>query len=163
MGARIEMIMPEAYSTVDALKSVREKITTDFFVVPCDVLTDFPLQTLMDSFRMNDPALLSLFVSTATHEYVGASLKVHDDVTLVGMDDMNERLVMLDFKENLSDPYEHVDIYMPLLDELGTVNVYSQLIDSHVYLMKRWMLDWIFELTEMDDSVESIKMICYHC
>lgn len=180
IGSHIELVCPPAaYGTADALRAVKDKISHDFFVVPCDIITNYPLERLMDSFRLSDAAISAVFSTKLKHEYstsmTNGGVKVKEPKTFTGLDADNKRLLALDIKQptlnsgggiggvGADDRYNHVAIHMPILEEYGTVNIYSDLHDVHVYLIKRWVLDWICEYDEIENLREDVLPLLVKC
>lgn len=65
------------------------------------------------------------------------------DRDLIGIQPKTQRMTFLastsDFEETLDLPYH-------LLHRYGQITMQSQLVDSHIYIMKRWIIDYMTQV-----------------
>ena len=163
MGAQIEILAADAYGSADALRAVKDKIKSDFIVVPCDLLTDYPLEKMMANFRLHSPSVLALFSPNVKFDYTGIGPKEIEPVTYMGLDSANERFLSLDIKEPNDDNESHINVYMPIINQCDIVNMYSDFHDSHVYLMKHWVLNWLCDNNEIISIKEDLLPLLVKC
>lgn len=134
------------YGTADALRSIGEKIKSDVLLISCDVLTDVDFYPVFNMFRTNDASVLSLFISGAKGDgstpvvVPGPKTKHKQERDLVGINPANDRLLFLastsDFEDTMTLPAH-------LIRSHGKIVIHSGLIDAHVYLVKKWVVDYL--------------------
>lgn len=137
--------LQEDYGTADALRLVSERVKSDVILLSCDTITNVDFFPVLDLFRMNDASCVALFdkgndSSAASIVVPGPKVKQQKEKDLVGIDSENNRLLFLasttDFQENLSLPGH-------LLRSHGKMTIHSNLIDAHIYLLKRWVVSYL--------------------
>ncbi|KAG5682100.1 hypothetical protein PVAND_011479 [Polypedilum vanderplanki] len=135
----------EDYGTADALRLVADRIKTDVLLISCDTITDVDFYPLLNLFRTNDASCVALFDSGSEENsnnivVPGVKAKHKAERDLVGIDSKNNRLLFLasttDFQDNFSLPAH-------LLRSFGEVDIYSNLTDAHMYLIKHWVINYI--------------------
>lgn len=144
----------EETGTGDALRIMKDKIHTDVLLLSCDVVTNVDLYPMLNMFRMHDASIVSLFINgsdVASSTMVpGPKSKHKQERDLVGLNTENNRLLFLasqsDFQDNLTLPGH-------LLRSHGKISIFSGLIDSHVYLVKKWVIDYLAK----SDKFSTIK------
>lgn len=97
-------------------------------------------------FRKNDASVVSLFIKgppldgVSTIVVPGPKAKHKQERDLVGINPVNDRLLFLastsDFEESMTLPAH-------LLRSHGKVVIHSGLVDAHVYLVKKWVVDYL--------------------
>lgn len=128
------------------MRSISEKIKTDVFLVSCDVVTNVDFYPVLNLFRKNDASVVSLFINgsaadgSSTITIPGPKTKHKQERDLVGINRENDRLLFLastsDFEETMSLPAH-------LLRSHGKIIIHSGLIDAHMYLVKKWVVDYL--------------------
>lgn len=136
----------EDYGTADALRLVSEKIKSDVILISCDTITNIDFFPVLDLFRMNDASCVALFdkgsdSSSSSIIIPGPKVKQQKhEKDLVGIDSENNRLLFLasttDFQENMSLPGH-------LLRSHGKMTIHSNLVDAHIYLLKKWVVTYL--------------------
>ena len=132
------------FGTADALRSISERIKTDVFLISCDVVTNVDLYPVLNMFRMNDASVVSLFFKGSAADVVipGEKTKQKQERDLVGINQENDRLLFLastsDFEKTMSLPAH-------LLRSHGKITIHSGLVDSHIYIVKKWVVDFLAE------------------
>lgn len=59
---KIEAVFLNEYvGTADVLRSIKERIKTDFVVMSCDLVTDIPPHYVLDRHRVGNPTVTALF------------------------------------------------------------------------------------------------------
>jgi len=149
---KVEIVeIPDAdWGTADALrhKEVKDKLTHDVLVVSCDVVTNFPLQQLADAFRIEDAAL-SCLLSPFSKQWAEASAPgpktkrkgASGERDFVGIEPESNRLLFLANEADVED--EVITFKKALFNRHPRVLMRSKILDAHVYLMRRWVLDFL--------------------
>jgi len=143
--------IPDAdWGTADALrhKEVREKLTHDVLALSCDVITNFPLQQLADAFRVEDAALSCLLAPFAKQwaEAVPPGPKTKrkgatGERDFVGVEPETRRLLFLANEADVED--DVITFKKSLFKRHPRMLMRSKILDAHVYLMRRWVLDFL--------------------
>ncbi|KAJ3024434.1 UNVERIFIED_CONTAM: hypothetical protein HDU68_008166 [Siphonaria sp. JEL0065] len=103
-------------ASADALRHVSNRIKTDFIIMSCDTITNYPPNKLLDVFRIQSPTFTALF-----HE----PLKPEGEaVTKVKDDDLIEYVAI-----------DH--------STFPVVNIHTKLRDAHLYVFKHWVIDFL--------------------
>lgn len=132
------------YGTADALRSISERIKTDVFLISCDVVTNVDIYPMLNLFRTNDASVVSLFINgsdgSSAITIPGPKAKHKQERDLVGINPNNDRLLFLastsDFEETMALPAH-------LLRSHGKVVIHSGLVDAHIYLVKKWVVEYL--------------------
>ncbi|XP_025835869.1 translation initiation factor eIF-2B subunit gamma [Agrilus planipennis] len=132
----------EDLGTADSLKRISDKIKTDLFVVTCDIITDINFKYLVDLFRKHNASVCTLFLNPQQDQLVvpGPKSKYKPEKDLVGIDEQTNRLVFL---ASISDFENYVPLSRKLLRKHPHVKLHTNLIDSHVYIIKKWIVDYL--------------------
>lgn len=141
----------EDWGTADSLRHIHEKIESDVVIVSCDTISEISLSKLLNQFRVHQASLATLFFKSS--DVVGAipgpKVKYKADRDIVGLDN-NSRLVFLasasDFEETLSLPSN-------LITKHQNITMQSRLTDSHIYVVKKWICDFLSH----ESSMSTIK------
>lgn len=133
----------EDFGTADSLRMIQDKIKSDVLVLSCDFITDVSLKGVLDIFRMHDASISMLLFHPQIGENIlvpGPKSKHKPERDLIGIDKQTDRLVFLasasDFESELSLPCS-------LLKKHTQIELYSNLIDSHVYVLKNWVVKYL--------------------
>lgn len=124
------------------------RIKTDVFLMTCDIIMDVDLFPLFNCFRSNDASVVSLLLDNAGSEsdivVPGPKTKYKQERDLIGINPQNNRLLFLastsDFEETMKLPGH-------LLRANGKVVLHSALTDAHIYLMKKWVVDFLTDVS----------------
>nr|AMH84307.1 ascarylose A [Monochamus alternatus] len=143
----------EDLGTADSLRAISDKLKSDVLVVSCDFISDVSLKGILDTFRAHNASVTSLFLYPQQSDNVvvpGPKSKYKIERDLIGIDEQTSRLVFLasasDFETELSLP-------TTLLKKHTSVKIYSNLIDSHVYVLKNWVIKYL----KSEENFMSIK------
>ncbi|EDW92064.1 translation initiation factor eIF-2B subunit gamma [Drosophila yakuba] len=131
------------FGTADSLRYIYDKIKSDFLVVSCDLVSNVSLYPLINKFREHDAALaMLLFPSGFESDVVmpGPKSKHKPERDLIGIHAATQRLA---FVSAASDCEETLNIQRHLLKNRGRLEVYSRLVDAHVYVLKKWVIDYL--------------------
>ncbi|KAG6446427.1 translation initiation factor eIF-2B subunit gamma [Manduca sexta] len=143
----------EDWGTVNSLKHISNRVTTDLLVVSGDLITNINLNDVLNLHRKYDATLTSLFFNNGPEEWIelpGPKTKAKPDRDLVCIDKETERLVFL---ASASDFEEQVTIPRLLAKKFNTLSMYSRLLDAHVYVLKKWIVNYLVET----DKFTSVK------
>ncbi|XP_033253447.1 translation initiation factor eIF-2B subunit gamma-like [Drosophila miranda] len=131
------------FGTADSLRYIYDKIKSDFLVVSCDIVSNVSLYPLINKFREHDAALtLLLFKSGFESDVVmpGPKTKHKPERDLIGIHSATQRLAFL---TAASDCKETLNIQRHLLQNKGQLDVYSRLSDAHIYVLKKWVINYL--------------------
>ncbi|OWR54412.1 eIF2B-gamma protein [Danaus plexippus plexippus] len=143
----------EDWGTANSLKHVSSKVNTDLIIVSGDLITNINLNDVLNLYRKHDAALATLFFNNGPEEWIelpGLKTKAKPDRDLVCIDKETERLVFL---ASASDFEENVTIPRLLIKKFNSISMYSRLLDAHVYVMKKWVVNYVVDT----DKFTSVK------
>lgn len=133
----------EDLGTADSLRLLHDKISSDVVCISCDTVTDFDLVEAVDVFRKHSASIVGVFFPQRLDCDVvvpGPRTKHKPERDIVGIDAQTNRLVFLasasDFEENLT-------LKKSLLDKHTDVKIHSALTDSHIYVMRKWVVAYL--------------------
>ncbi|KAG0240060.1 hypothetical protein BGW41_007225 [Actinomortierella wolfii] len=148
-------VVDDNTGTAEALSQIKDKITSDFIVMSCDMLTDLIPHQFLDTHRSEDPAVTAMFFEpTKAEGGPTGSSKAREIVQYVGVDARSSQLVYLNNSEQM-DPDEF-SLRISLLEKHPVMNVSRMLLDGHLYVFKRWVIDLISEVAQKR-TLASIK------
>lgn len=129
--------------TADSLRLLSDKLKSDVVVVSSDFITDYSLKSVLDMFRMNDASIASLFFHPQAGDISGIpgpKTKHKPERDLVGVDHQTDRLVFL---ASASDFEGELTLPRGLLRKHTHIKMYSNLVDSHIYVLKNWVIKYL--------------------
>lgn len=135
----------EDWGTANSLVHISNKVTTDLVVVSGDLITNVDLNDVLNLYRKHDASLTTLFFNNGPEEFIelpGLKSKMKPDRDLVCIDKETHRLAFL---ASASDFEENVTIPRILIKKFNSVSMYSRLLDAHVYVMKKWVIDYLVD------------------
>lgn len=113
--------------TVAALLAARPYIKNDFILLPCDLVTNVPLQVMADLHRSKEALATCMLCSTSEESASSAS------TCFVGMD--GQRVVYLRRSDTLD--RHSLTLPLPLLYRHPCLNLRTDLQDTHCYMFSR--------------------------
>ncbi|KAH8339956.1 hypothetical protein KR067_003814 [Drosophila pandora] len=131
------------FGTADSLRYIYDKIKSDFLVISCDLVSNVSLYPLINKFREHDASLaLLLFPSGFESDVVmpGPKTKHKPERDVIGIHASTQRLA---FVSAASDCEDTLNIQRHLLKNRGRLDVYSRLVDAHLYVLKKWVIDYL--------------------
>ncbi|KAH8309224.1 hypothetical protein KR059_007131 [Drosophila kikkawai] len=137
------------FGTADSLRYIYDKIQSDFLVLSCDLVSNVSLYPLINKFREHHAALaLLLFPSGFESDVVmpGPKSKHKPERDVIGIHAATQRLAFL---SAASDCEETLNIQRHLLKNRGRLDVYSRLLDAHVYVLKKWVIDYLHRVRNL--------------
>lgn len=130
--------------TAESLKHIYDRIQGDVVVVSCDVVTDADLGPFLNSFREHNASFVSLLLpgeqEKGTVAVPGPKKKYKPERDLIGIHPETNRFL---FFAAISDFEERLNLPGHLLRKHGRVTIHSRLLDGHVYLLRKWVLDFL--------------------
>lgn len=133
------------FGTADTLRHISERVVADLLVISCDVVTNASLFPLINKFREQDASLAVLLLSGGQDNDVivpGPKSKEKPERDMILTNLHTSRLLFL---ASLSDFEEDVQLPAHLLRANGKVQVETKLLDAHVYIIKKWIVDFLAE------------------
>jgi translation initiation factor eIF-2B subunit gamma len=140
------VVLEKPMGTADALRhpAVRSRITTDFFVMSGDLITNVFLQDLAYVHRSRDSAVTFLLHKKHASEAV-AGVKPTDDTTDSYIFGLNESTLRVLLFRSASDVETTFDVNKSLLRRNPNLLIHSGLMDSHLYLFSHWILQLLVD------------------
>ncbi|KAJ2491982.1 Translation initiation factor eIF-2B subunit gamma [Coemansia sp. RSA 2050] len=132
--------LDDVTESADALRLLAPQIKSDVIVVPCDLIVDVPATHFLDMFRLRRPAISTLFYEMMKSEGGGGSSKARMDMPCVGIDQPSSRLVLV---QDIEKKQATTSLPMSLIRRFPSMVLSNKMCDSHVYVLKRWVLDYI--------------------
>lgn len=121
---------------------VSHRIKTDVILLSCDTIVEFSLYPALKKFREQNAALVSLLVQSEMNSVVlpGPKIKYKTEQDLFGICPKSNRLV---FMGSVSDFENDFQIPGHLLRQNGEIDIRSGLLDAHVYIVKKWIVEYL--------------------
>ncbi|KAH9420653.1 Eukaryotic translation initiation factor 2B, subunit 3 gamma, 58kDa [Dermatophagoides pteronyssinus] len=146
----------EDYATADSLRAIhkQEKLTKDILLVSCDLVADIDLDRFIELYRLRNSTFLCAFSSQLyPKENLMPAIKLSDnkEFDYVGLDgnDLN-RLVFYEPDAMLNDS---IPLKRSIFKSCPYLQLRTDLIDSHIYLFRNWILDYL----KHETGIRSIK------
>ncbi|XP_076652876.1 eukaryotic translation initiation factor 2B subunit gamma [Halictus rubicundus] len=134
----------EDLGTADSIRLIHEKIHTDFLVISCDLISNVDICEVLNLYRKHNASIAALMlpVSKLPDDFVtpGPKNKQKPETDLIGIDNETGRLVFL---ASASDFEETINISHMLLKKHTSFTIHSKLLDAHLYVMSKWVLDYL--------------------
>ncbi|KAL5017042.1 hypothetical protein ScPMuIL_006631 [Solemya velum] len=141
------------WGTADSLRYVKDKIKSDILVLSCDLLTDLPLHRLADVHRTYN-ASVTVLLSPLQEQFSevpapGVKSK-RTERDFIGFDKNGDRIL---FMSSEADMENSVKFRTSVLRKHPCLTIKSNLTDCHLYLMKKWVVNFLAEYK----SISSLK------
>ncbi|OXU19025.1 hypothetical protein TSAR_003293 [Trichomalopsis sarcophagae] len=134
----------EDIGTADSLRLIHEKIHSDLVVVSSDLIANIDLSETLNLYRKHNASLTALILQPAKtpEDFVqpGPKSKQKAERDLIGIDNETGRMVFL---ASASDFEESIKMPAKLLKKHSNFTVYSKLLDAHLYVINKWVLDFL--------------------
>lgn len=143
----------EDLGTADTLRLLHDKIKCDVVVLSCDLITDFNFYEIFNEYRMHKASVLSLFFQSEPEGNIvvpGPKQKHKPERDFIVLDKHTSRLIML---ASASDFEEYVSISDNLLEKHFASVVHCNLIDSHLYILRHWIVKYL----QHNTNISTIK------
>ncbi|XP_056019961.1 translation initiation factor eIF-2B subunit gamma-like isoform X2 [Ostrea edulis] len=132
--------------TADVLREIRKKIKTDILIISCDLITDISLHNIANLHRTHDASLTMLLspLPVQFYEAVAPGVKSRKQLEkdFFGFDEKGERIL---FTQSEADVDETISVKKSVLKKHPYMCIKSGLTDCHLYLMKKWIVDYLVE------------------
>ncbi|CAG8481368.1 7800_t:CDS:10 [Ambispora leptoticha] len=160
----LEVVRDEHGGTADVLRSVKDKIRSDFIVVSCDLILDLVPHEFLDYHRREDPAFTAFFYEPSKSEsgnVTGTSSSKDDSSKLfIGVEPTRSRFVYIKSRDDLD---QELTLRMSLLWKFPRVNIHTTLQDAHLYIFKRWVIDLIAQRKSISSVKEHLVPLLLKC
>lgn len=134
----------EEVGTADSLRNISTKIHTNLLIASCDLITNADILNMLDVYRKHGAAMVSLMFPTpsvpSTMVIPGPKNKQRPETDLVGIENETDRVIFL---ASSSDFEDTVELPLKLLTKYNDMTVHSKLLDAHLYVMNKWVFDYI--------------------
>lgn len=130
------------------------RIKSDVIIVSCDVVTNAKLYPVVSKFRAHNASVAALFFPSGFEAGItvpGPKTKHKPERDLIGIHPDSERLLFL---ASTSDFDEEFVISGHLLRKNEKMNIHSRLVDSHIYVMKKWVIDYLTKVRLFFNSIK---------
>ena len=149
LGMKLDVVSvsgQEDIGTADSLRLVADRLTGgDVVIVSGDLVMEDSLRGLLDLHRMKSAAMTALLARTAADMRGVAvpgdkkSNKYKAERDLVGLH--GDHLCLFTAEADVEE--EEVKIGGKMMRSVGSFTVHTNLIDAHLYVMKKWICDYI--------------------
>ncbi|KAK7101338.1 translation initiation factor eIF2B subunit gamma-like [Littorina saxatilis] len=136
----------DEWGTAQMLRHVRSKIpeSSDLLVVGCDLITDINLNHVLHMFRKKRASLVMLLSAIKDNVELplpGAKVKGQSSrKDVIGMSEGLDRVLLV---KTLADANKEEVFDPAVLTRYPRMRVRTSMTDCHLYLMKRWVLDYL--------------------
>jgi len=129
--------------TADALRQIKDKIKKDFIVISSDLITDAPFHRIVDHHRIHNAACTSMVFDIPKGED-GKKVKIEPGLLdYFGL--VKERVVYVVSAADMED--ENLQLRRSLVQNFHNITVYTNLMNAHLFVFKRWVIDLLVEKT----------------
>lgn len=160
----VSMVSLKEYSgTADVLYKIRDKLKTHFIVISGDlILDDTFLFNAVDMHRSRDAAAVMLLKQPTEEQQAQEKAKLkpakkgeEHTFDYIGLDDKKERVLFL---TSSADAEDGLKINKSLLRRYPHMKIFTTLLDSHLYVFSKWVLDLLVDDKEKEkDNKEKKK------
>ncbi|KAI8057777.1 nucleotide-diphospho-sugar transferase [Syncephalis plumigaleata] len=127
----------DCQGSADALRLVRDRIKGDVLVVGCDLITEVDPNHLLDFYRLHsDAAVTTMFYEQADTAVVA---KEDDFARFVGVTSQQQLVHLSTAEESRTE----MQVRATMMWKYPRVRLHANLLDAHVYIFKRWVLDYL--------------------
>jgi len=141
-------INEESTNNVEALKQIWNKITRDFIIIPCDLLTDVNFDDILDQHIITQASVTMVFRETEANKQQGgkkdASKEAKDesnDYDVVVLDDESHRVLQI--TNNTDIESEGLSIKKTILLRHPNSTISTQLYECHLYVFNYRIIDFL--------------------
>lgn len=137
---RITIYATENYEhgTVGVLKAVRQFLHSDFILLSCDLLTEFPLFRMIDQHRTSDAMLTVLLTRNEVNKQDEARYGDSEDAEVFTCFDETKKKLL--YIENKADVDSSIDFKMALIAQHPCMLLRTNLTDAHCYIFRKSFL-----------------------
>lgn len=143
--------------TADSLRYIKDKVKKDLLIMSCDLIMDVSLHSIADLYRTYDATVTMLLCNVPDNlqdlPVPGPKSKKKTERDIVGLDVKGNRVLFMSSEADLVDKdADFLNMKLSLFKKHPNVNIRSNLTDCHLYLMKKWVIDYL-----ADNKLSSIK------
>ncbi|XP_067678308.1 translation initiation factor eIF2B subunit gamma-like [Haliotis asinina] len=136
--------------TADSLRFIKDKIKTDVLIVSCDLISDISLHQVANVHRAYDSSL-TMLLSPLPEQYAevavpGIKSKRKRERDFIGLDENGKRVLFYTSEVDLE---ETVNFRKSVLKKHPCISIRSKLTDCHLYILKKWVVDFLAENTKL--------------
>ncbi|KAK6188198.1 hypothetical protein SNE40_004430 [Patella caerulea] len=140
----------EDWGTAESLRHIKDKIKTDILVVGCDLISDISLHQIANLHQAYDSSV-TMLLSPLPDQYTdipapGIKSKKKTERDFIGFDEKGKRVLFLTSEVDLE---ETISFSKSTLKRHPYINIRSKLTDCHLYLLKKWVVDFLAENQRM--------------
>lgn len=147
--------------TCSVLRHFASRIKEDFILIPCDFIPppSLPLSKLLNKFRTDTMSDGSI-VTSCWYEHRSDKQTTSDEwgspaqPTPIVWDHISGTLLYVDSPREADKNNDELELRMTLLSRYPQAKLSSRLLDSHVYICKRAVLDLLAQKTRFDSLRE---------
>lgn len=134
----------ENIGTADSIRLIHEKIHSDVIFISTDLIAKINLSKTIELYHKHNASVTALFFQMPempeNFKQPGPKSKQKSERDLVGIDEETGRLVYFASAVDFTKVITNVS---KLVKKNTNILMYSKLMDSHVYIMKKWVLDFL--------------------
>lgn len=139
----------EDLGTADSLRFIHEKIHSDLVVISSDLIANIDISETLNLYRKNNASITALLLQTPKlpEDFVQPGPKMKEKAAksqierdLIGIDNETSRIVFL---ASASDFEDKINMPVKLLKKHSKFTVYSRLLDTHLYIINKWVLHFL--------------------
>ena len=136
--------------TADVIRALAPHITSDFFLISADLITEASIHTLADAFRIRSASAIALYKELTPDALKTRRREASGVVDYVLLDATSSKLLMVASHAS-TDPFS---VPKAILKQHPAVELRTDLFDAHLYVFKRWVVDVLLANAHLD-SVKS--------
>ena len=128
-------------------------------ILSCDLVTNVPLHLLADVFRTHNSTtaiLLSPEPITEQESSSKSSKGSHRERDIIGLNEFSQLL----FFCSEADLVDNLTLSRGMLKQSPHIQFHTDLLDGHLYLMKKWVLDY---LTQNKSVIITAQLLAPYC
>lgn len=142
--------------TADTLRYIKDKIKRDMLIISCDLVIDISLHNIANIFRTYDATVTMLLCvipdGMSDIPVPGPKSKKRSERDFIGLDPKGSRVLLMTSEGDLADDNKVV-FRRSVMKKHPNINIRSNLTDCHLYLMKKWVIDYLVQ----NRRISSIK------
>lgn len=140
--ASVSLSQDDHMGTLDSLRIIAENVHSDMLILSCDTMGDYNLVSFVNEFRRTSPSLLALLCkdnSASMTRCYGSKRGLEKDIIALSKDN---RIVLFNSE---SDFESNVVVGLEELTNCPELMLHSNLLDGHVYLIRKPALDYFIK------------------
>ncbi|GIX83292.1 translation initiation factor eIF-2B subunit gamma [Caerostris extrusa] len=143
----------EDWGTGDSLRYIKDKIKSHVIILSCDIISDFSLKKMLNYHHSRSSSLTVLLVpflkSLKDAEVPGSKKKCKFERDIIAMNS-EKKLILINSEADFE---ETVPFKLNILEQNSEVKVHSNLMDAHVYIIRKDLLDFII----VNEHISTLK------